>query len=305
MCELIDAFLFEYRVASMECLQSVLVSCGGFLNISTRSLIDSTVLSGLVEMEKGNAVLSSSAATIGMLELSLCCITTPWNDGSMTSLYNSTVRVARRCENNVDANVCKSAKSLLMVCNSVLVPRAPALLYVSRANVSQQHEEPAEAPARAAPDLVNDLEKARAEILRAQRAEEELKKKKAEEKRRRQTGEAEEEIRKRKKLEPPPQPKKHTAKPSKSKASKKDAIVESKTKEMETEPDQPMEPLVDEKLESPEPVSQQEVKSMKDDKSHNTVPLSDKEDTPMEEADDDDFDFPDIVEGGGPDSDDE
>ena len=296
---------YELRVAALGCLNTVLVSCGGFLDISTRSLIDSTILSGLVEMEKENTVFCSSAAIIGMLDLSLCCITTPWNDGSMTSLFDSIVRVARKCENNPDVNVCKSAKSLLMVCNTVSVPRAPALLYVSRATAGQQRQEPVPVPEKAATDIVNDLEKARGDIARAQRADEEMKKKKAE--RRKQEEEAEESIRKRKKVETPPQQKQDPTKSENSKTPKDDRKVRNKSeeKEQEPEPTQPAAPLVEEKTESPGPEANNDDSEAKDDESHETAPSSDKEDEPMEEADGDEFDFPEIVEGGGPDSDDE
>ncbi|CAJ1966698.1 unnamed protein product [Cylindrotheca closterium] len=288
-------------VAALGCLRTVLVSCGGYLDMSSRSLIDSTVLTGLVEMEKQQTVLSSSAPTIAMLELSLCCITTPWNDGSMTSMYDSIVRIGRRCENHADVNVCKSAKSLLMVCNTVSVPRAPALLYVSRVVSNQPRQESTAAPERAASDLVNDLQKTRADIARAQRADEAMKKKKAEEKRRRQNEEAEETFRKRKKVETPPKPKA---------SGKEDSKVENQAeKEVATEPTKPQAAIaktgVEEKPESPETDPQKRDQEGKNDEIVDPTHSSDEEDAPMEEGDGDNFDFPDIVEGGGPDSDDE
>lgn len=286
---------FQNRVAALGCLCTVLVSCGGYLDLSTRSLIDSTVLAGLVEMEKHKSVLSSSAPTVGMLEVSLCCITTPWNDGSMTSMYDSIVRVARRCENYADVNVCKSAKSLLMACNTVSVPRAPPLLYVSRAAANQQHQEE-----RAAADLVNDIDKARVAIARAQRADEEMKNKKAEEKSRRQNEEAEETIRKRRKVETLLKQKQNTARPMEPHPSGK---VDSKVEDQEMvsePPSKPVEPeaVVEEEYESD---PQQPDPEMNIDESDS----SEKEDAQMKEEEGDDFDFPDIVQGGGPDSDDE
>ena len=99
--------------------------------------------------------------------------------------------------------------------------------------------------------------------------------------------------------------KQDTTKPKTSKVpSKQDPKVDAKSAEKEGEPTQPAKPTVEEeKPDSPEPVSQQEDTDVKD-ASHDTPPSSDKEDAQMEDADED-FDFPEIVEGGGPDSDDE
>lgn len=271
--------------------------------MSTRSLIDSTLLTGLVEMEKQNTLLSLPAPTIGMLEVSFHCITTPWNDGSITSMYDSIVRLARRCQSYADVNVCMSAKSLLMVCNSVSVPRAPALLYVSRAAANRQRQEPTTAPERAAPALMDGIEKARAEIARAQRADEEMKKKKAEEKRRKQNEEAEERIRKRAKVEEAPLIRQQDtvkfveAKPSR----KEDDSKEEKAKPAEPQPK--IDKAVLEEPESPEPVPRRDAKR-KNDETTDPAP-SDKGDVSTEEDGDGDFDFPEIVQGGGPDSDDE
>ena len=155
-------------VSALKCLQATLGSWGGFLCIQIRSMIDSLVVSGLEEMDEWNTLISSSSVQIELFGLASCCVTTPWNDGSSSSILYSLAKAAKKYEKDMDASVSMAAKAALRVCDLAAVPRAPALLYVSRAiskdsNLALQ-------PDLSAIDLINNIQNAQKDISAAEKA---------------------------------------------------------------------------------------------------------------------------------------
>lgn len=303
----------------MECLQAALVSCGGFLSIPMRSMIDSTVLTGLRAMDKQKDLLSCPSAKTSMFELTSCCITTSWNDGSCSSLSNSAILVSKQYESDMDAKVCIAAKAVLRVCGTIAVPRAPALLYVSRAVAADTSvAAPADQTGR---DLLKNIQTARNEILQAEKASESIKRKKADEKRRREEEEKEAKASKRKKTEAQETLRNRSKTPSIAEPTNSDKSNEQGGEEaasaMEVEAiervpgehsranrmDAPAKDEVQGKAANNDSLNE----SVNKVREESIVPkVESKQVTTSQNPEGDaDFDFPDIVEGGGPDSDDE
>eukprot|EP00980_Cylindrotheca_fusiformis_P011721 scaffold2783_cov129-Cylindrotheca_fusiformis.AAC.22 len=147
-------------------------------------MIDSTVLTGLQAMDEHKDVFPSSTAKVNMLELASCCITSPWNDGSCSSLTDFVADVARKHQSDVDTQVCLAARAVLRVCGTTAVPRAPALHYVSRAVAAEGHATESQNPT--AQDLMRNIQNARQELTRSEKVNETTKKRKADDKRRRE-----------------------------------------------------------------------------------------------------------------------
>lgn len=174
------------RTACVDCLKAIIVSCGGNLSTGVRSLIDSSAATALLKMStsRDDGILSWSSVKVSLLELGSCCVATPWSDGASSSITNILVHVARVYEADMDDKVAIAAKSSLRFCDAKRVPRAPALLYVSRAtSVNQDATQGTEASAS---DLIENLKTARIEASQPRTVTEKLekaKKEKAEEKR--------------------------------------------------------------------------------------------------------------------------
>jgi hypothetical protein len=154
-----------------RCLAASLASCGGFLSISIRSLIESiavSALSSLNEMEKSsNSILDWAPAKISILELACSCATTPWQDGASSSIIEQLTAVAKQLEDDMDISVSMCAKSAHRMCDVVGVPRAPALVYISRAATSgtSSNEDPV--------SIAASIKASQEETLQARKKEEE------------------------------------------------------------------------------------------------------------------------------------
>jgi hypothetical protein len=198
-------FLCFLRTACADCLRATLISCGGFLGFSIRSLIDSVVLTGLTDIDNSSTLFVWSPVKASLFELASSCVKTPWNDGASSSIVDTLIQAARKCEADMDARVSMAAMDALRACDSVGVPRAPALLYVSRATATTTNSAPQ--TDASASDLIKNLQTAQVEAAEAKKAAENAKtarKEKVEEKHRRDEEQILEQVKaaKRKKTEP-------------------------------------------------------------------------------------------------------
>jgi hypothetical protein len=219
----------------------------------------------------------------------------------------------------MDAKVCIAAKAVLRVCGTIAVPRAPALLYVSRAVAADTSvAAPADQTGR---DLLKNIQTARNEILQAEKASESIKRKKADEKRRREEEEKEAKASKRKKTEAQETLRNRSKTPSIAEPTNSDKSNEQGGEEaasaMEVEAiervpgehsranrmDAPAKDEVQGKAANNDSLNE----SVNKVREESIVPkVESKQVTTSQNPEGDaDFDFPDIVEGGGPDSDDE
>ena len=291
----------------------MLVSWGGFLAIQIRSMIDSMVLSGLSAIDDQTGTLvSCSSVKVALFNLAACCISTPWGDGSCSSIHHTLVEVARKHGVDMDAQVSMAAKAALRICESSSVPRAPALLYVSRA--ISQDPSLALQPDLSAVDLIKNIQNARKEISVAEKAHAE---KTNEKKRKTRSAEKQHEaektqvkVSKQKLTVPEPVKEKNT--------DKKDTnTVELGTKKEDTET--AMSPpgeshdeidVVDDIVPTQASHKEEHISVADDNSSYNEIESSIhnemSEKVPLQEDESDNEDaFPDIMGDGGPDSDDE
>lgn len=125
--------------AAAECLRAAVNSCGDYLPIPIRSLIESVTvsgLSGICEVQQSKVKLFSwPSVKVAFLRLAKSCVSTPWSDGASSSLRDVLSMTARDLENDTDGLVASTANAAVRLCDDLSNPRAPALLYVSRALV--------------------------------------------------------------------------------------------------------------------------------------------------------------------------
>ena len=307
--------------ASATCLNMVLVSCGEFLAIPIRSLIESVVVNALSQMcgtkQPSVQLLSWSLAKVSLLRLASTCVTTPWQDGASSALVELLMSAANNLKNDVDGEVSLTARSALRICETIGVPRAPALTYITRAvstNDGLNADLGPNATTTDATSLAKNIESARNETMKARKRMEEIelaKKRKAEEKREREEKENREKAAKRQKA-------------LKEKAEKAQKAAAVKKSTIESSDDIKMEDVdgakPSTKVENPSPTTEsnteQKPEKVTNEKNVETKSVEIKE-TPKEEKmetnetvdgdmnnDSDDDAFPEIFDGG-PDSDDE
>jgi len=134
----------ELISASASCLSKSIVSCGGFMSMPIRSLIDSVVVNGLSQMggtsEPSTQLLCWPSAKTAFLQLACTCVTTPWQDGSSSALVDLLITTANAFKHDMDREVSLNAIAALRICDTIAVPRAPALKYVARASSAPSTE---------------------------------------------------------------------------------------------------------------------------------------------------------------------
>ena len=182
---------------SVTCLNMCMLSCGEFLSMSIRSLIESVVVSAMSQIcgtrQPSVQLLSWSLAKISLLQLTSTCVTTPWKDGASSALVELLNTAANKLKNDVDGGVSLNARAALRICDTIGVPRSPALIYVARVtSTNDTHGTDLGLHAATTTDassLAKNIESARIETMKARNKMEEMelaKKRKAEEKRQRE-----------------------------------------------------------------------------------------------------------------------
>jgi hypothetical protein len=301
----------ELVSASATCLNIALVSCGGFLSQTIRSLIESVLVDGLTKMGRQAGavqILSWAPVKTCIIRLACGCVSTPWQDGASSGMVDLLTRTASVLTQDVDVEVSVAAKTALRLCETISVPRAPALIYVTRA-VTAPSEPSITGETTDASSLAKSIESARTAAVETRKKMEEAeiaKKRKLEEKRQQQ--EEKEKAR-------------NAAKRQKS-AEKAKKESEAAAPSNNTKHAAPAEPLVKENQveQTKEPATATEAsnetapvdetvdeESVADERpTESTMETDDKsEGASMNNgSDNDDDDFPEIFDGG-PDSDDE
>jgi len=315
----------ELVSTSAMCLGMVLVSCGGFLSTPIRSLIESVVVSALSKIgetrQSSVQILSWSTVKISILRLACSCVTTPWQDGASSSLVDLLISTASTLQSDVDVEVSMNAKTALRICDTIAVPRAPALIYVARAIASSNSNGIDSSPSATTTDaasLATNIESARKDAVLTRKKAEEFeisKKRKAEEKRQQDKKEKHEKAAKRQKA----LKEKNSAKikipvpvlESKSKSTDSNAIDSETETKSETKNDK-TELVVEEKKtnkdinESGNKIDRSDENKVEADKDEMEID-DEKSNNGLNNGsddDDDDDEFPEIFDGG-PDSDDE
>jgi hypothetical protein len=159
---------------ALETLTASLISCGGFASPSTRSLIDSMATTGLSNICSSNRseVACYSSVKAEVFGLGSACLATPYPDGAASSIVNALSHAARLCQADGDSDVAMAAKTALRLCDLATVPRAPALLFVTRQTSAL--ERPSVQTNVSASAMAVNIQNARSEIAESQRVVEDL-----------------------------------------------------------------------------------------------------------------------------------
>ena len=104
---------------------------------AARALIDSTAMTGLHKIcsfnpDSAGIAIGWSSTKVAILRFASACLTTPYPDGASSSICDLLVETARKCEVDGNAEVALEAKTVLRVCDTVAVPRGVAFQYVTR-----------------------------------------------------------------------------------------------------------------------------------------------------------------------------
>jgi hypothetical protein len=187
-------------VASCRCLGAYLISCGGFVPGTTRSLIESVVSHALVSYVAAAQtappeILLYAPIKTAIIQLGCACLSSPWEDGSSSSIIDLLTSVANNLDNDANDGVAISAKSLSSLCRIVCVPRAPALHYTPRAVADSSQSNDAISLAKDIESTRNEARQARQRIDLAKLREKSI----VEEKRRREIENEQEKVNKRQK----------------------------------------------------------------------------------------------------------
>lgn len=156
----------DLTATAVDALATTLNSCGGFLSLKTRSLIDSVALTCLTNsIANSRSVISSWSQTkVAVLNLGIACICTPWPDSAMSELTTSLRATSQVLVHDSDRSVSLLALHSLQVCNMQCTYRAPPLCIVTRATLGESVERNVEVETASA--IVEGLEQAKSELTK-------------------------------------------------------------------------------------------------------------------------------------------
>merc|ERR1712166_91640 len=95
-------------------------------------------------------ILTWAPVKVSILRLACSCVTTPWQDGASSSLVDLLAVTAKKLTDDIDTDVSLNARAALGICDTIAVPRAPALTYVARAVLANTNAATTEAISLAA-----------------------------------------------------------------------------------------------------------------------------------------------------------
>jgi hypothetical protein len=149
-------------VAALNALSTVLTIGGGYLPLSCRSMIDSIVLTcfASVGVKSKSRVANWPLMKGEMLKLGSVCLCTPWPDGAMSSIMSELRQIAATFMHDCNEDVAAEAAACLRLCDSLSMPRAPALSIVTSREQGRE--------AQTAVSLLENLKSAREDIVMSQ-----------------------------------------------------------------------------------------------------------------------------------------
>ena len=135
-----------------------------------RSLIDSIATTGLSKIcliNYGSSIaLGWSAIKVAMLRLASACLTTPYPDGASSSICDLLTNAAKMCAMDCNCDVAVAARTALRVCDEAAVPRGVAIEYTTRI-VASTAGDSLTSPASV---LNQTIQSARADIMESEKA---------------------------------------------------------------------------------------------------------------------------------------
>ena len=137
----------------------IVTSCGGFMALPVRCLLDSIAASCLYTIVSGadGPIIADSSVKVAALELGSACLSSPWPIGTSSSIMEQLRRSAQHCQ-MLDTNTSVAAAAALRLCDIVATPRVPAL-YVD----TKRHDLTSEISPTCAIALADDTQSAECE----------------------------------------------------------------------------------------------------------------------------------------------
>lgn len=170
----------DLSMVALQSLETILVSCGGFMPLAIRALVDSIAAACLqtVVASEQSPVAENSSIKVAVLQLGSACLASPWPIGSSSSILGQLRRCAQQCRMG-NTNTSIAATTALRLCDAMATPRVPAL-HVD----TQRHDLTNEKTPISAASLENDIQrneeeqKERAMELQKQEEEQDAKRRK-------------------------------------------------------------------------------------------------------------------------------
>lgn len=148
-------------VNSVRSLECTILSCGGFMPLKLRVLVESIAAAGLnaILLQDAHPIASCTVVRVSILQLGSACVSVPWNSGASSSLRERLREASLRCR-TYDTETGIAASSALRLCESLCTPRVPAL-YVDK----QIHDFLGWTQPVSARSLVNEVQKVKDELV--------------------------------------------------------------------------------------------------------------------------------------------
>ena len=120
--------LVENRLTTVQSLTGILESCGGFMPLGARILVDSIATSCLQSLVSGGQrrIAANTSVKVAFLQFGSACVSTPWPTGALSPILEELRKAASTCRIQ-STEVIEEATKALRLCNSVSTPRVPAL----------------------------------------------------------------------------------------------------------------------------------------------------------------------------------
>mmetsp|Transcript_4967 Transcript_4967/g.6419 ORF Transcript_4967/g.6419 Transcript_4967/m.6419 type:complete len:947 (+) Transcript_4967:38-2878(+) len=119
----------------IDTLSTCLVIFGGYMPLQHREMVESLTLQCLENIRYqriASFFCNYKGSTISILKLGMNCASTPWPDGGASTIIDLLRSTAFELRFDRDMNVSSTAYTALNMCNSLLAPRSPPLVIVTR-----------------------------------------------------------------------------------------------------------------------------------------------------------------------------
>ena len=151
---------------ALNALSCMLTTGGDYLPLASRSMIESITLHCLssFRLDTRNKFTAFPTLKTAILKLGSACLCTPWPDGAMSSLLDDLKVFAWKCLRDHNVEVMTGANECLRLCDSLSMPRAPALAVVTRVDGWDGSRGAALQQTSSAASLIEDLKNAREDL---------------------------------------------------------------------------------------------------------------------------------------------
>ena len=130
------------------------------MSIKTRLLVDSLLSTLLSSMFQRHSIFSVKQVKVAILRFACCALSTPWPDGTTSSLWKAIIVAVTTCSLDNDLDVSTEARVVLQVAQAQITPLVPPLTVVARtANAENQNKQ----EIMSTSDMICEIEKSQLE----------------------------------------------------------------------------------------------------------------------------------------------